>query len=81
MTNQEAFDKMVAHLTTQNRKAVATAGDVTTCMLLAPDGAKCAVGCLIPDGEYAPNLEDFSLEQLNDQVPSLIGLDYDLLYA
>lgn len=39
MTRQEVFDKVVAHLRAQGRKAVNERGD---CVYHAPDGTKCA---------------------------------------
>lgn len=54
LTAQELFDKVATHLLTQNKKAKSAAGH---CVYRAPDGRKCAVGCLIPDEEYRPSIE------------------------
>lgn len=54
MTKQEVFDKVLAHLRAQGRKAL---DDRRQCMYRAPDGAKCAAGCLISDEQYGPRLE------------------------
>jgi hypothetical protein len=54
MTEQEIFDTVVKHLATQGRRA---ADDEGRCRYRAPDGAKCAVGCLLTDEEYNPAWE------------------------
>lgn len=60
MTKQEVFDKVVAHLRAQNRKAL---GGEDECVYRAPDGAKCAAGCLILDEHYSPALEGKGVDQ------------------
>lgn len=58
MDRQGIFDKVVKHLLTQNRKAQAdTMMGRTMCMYLTPDGNKCAIGCLIPDGHPGQSQE------------------------
>lgn len=54
MNAQEIFDKVATHLFTQGRRAKNTEGK---CVYRAPDGAKCAVGILIPDADYTENIE------------------------
>lgn len=54
MTKQEIFDTVVAHLRKQGRRAANLEGG---CMYRAPNGDKCAVGCLIKDDEYIPCME------------------------
>ena len=50
MTNQEAFDKALAHMRAQGERSVDTStGD---CLYRSDDGLACAVGCLIPDGTW-----------------------------
>jgi hypothetical protein len=59
-TNQTAFDTVVKHLVTQQRRAVHDAGgedEKARCDYHAPDGTRCAVGVLIPDELYAPSME------------------------
>jgi len=53
MTNQEIFDKIVAHL--RQQKARSVEGNV--CLYRSTDGLKCAVGCLINNNAYALELE------------------------
>ena len=58
-SNQETFDTVVAHLRRQGSKAQSrdpTSG-VISCLYRAPDGKRCAAGCLIPDDRYEPALE------------------------
>lgn len=54
MNLQEIFDKVVDHLKTQNKQAVDDEGD---CLYRTQEGLKCAIGCLIPDEWYTPNME------------------------
>ena len=53
MTKQEIFDKVLAHLR-QQRVASETASG---CAYRGEQGRTCAVGCLIPDAEYTPEME------------------------
>lgn len=53
MTNQEIFDKIVAHL--RQQKVRSTEDNV--CMYRSTIGLKCAVGCLINDDAYSRDLE------------------------
>ena len=54
MNRQEIFDKIYLHLIEQGRKSIDSDGQ---CMYRSPDGDKCAIGCLIPDELYTPELE------------------------
>lgn len=56
-TNQEVFDRVVRHLRKQGKKSLLTNGVIATCAYRAPDGSKCAVGCLIPDHAYTSLIE------------------------
>lgn len=64
-TNQEIFDRVCAHLAQQGRKSkrLSSGG----CVYRADDGARCAVGCLLPDdAPFADldNLDDTSIRTL-----------------
>ena len=48
MNTQEAYERIRAHFLTDQRYGYDQEKDV--CRYLTDDGAKCAVGCLIPDG-------------------------------
>lgn len=67
MEAQEVFDTVVNHLVAQGRRAVVG----RYCKYLVPEtGARCAVGCLIPDGH--PGLE------FEGPVDSLLDVHRDL---
>lgn len=61
LTPQEIFDTVALHLLTQNAPAKTTDG---ACLYRAPDGKKCAAGCLIPDHLYTPKIEHMGLSNL-----------------
>jgi hypothetical protein len=54
MTAQEIFDSVVNHLLTQNAQSQNSRG---SCRYRGPNGTKCAVGHLIPDEVYHPDME------------------------
>jgi hypothetical protein len=61
-TQQELFDKAVAHLRQQGDHARARNDyhlpqDMGSCRYRTADGKKCAIGCLISDADYTPDLE------------------------
>lgn len=53
MEAQEIFDTVAKHLIAQGRPA--SVGDI--CYYRMPDGAKCALGVLIPNECYTPEME------------------------
>jgi hypothetical protein len=59
-TNQEAFDLVVTHLKNQGRQAFADGA----CKYRTSDGLKCAIGALIPDEDYMPEMEGFDVRNL-----------------
>jgi hypothetical protein len=61
-TAQELFDTSVNGLRTQNK--VAAQGNY--CQYRGADGTKCAVGWLIPDEEYKPEMECGTIGTLLD---------------
>lgn len=69
MIAQEIFDKVAGHLLQQNAKSLDNTG---MCTYRGENGLKCAVGILIPDGEYSPNMEALTVNKL---------LETDLLSA
>ena len=75
MTNQEAFDKIVARLIDGTGRADDGEGG---CMYRAPNGLSCAVGCLIPDDEYDEGIEGEYVHAL-DYLGCLDGLNVEML--
>lgn len=76
MNNQEAFDKVVAHLKTQKKRSTESlslkAGD--KCLYRGPNGLKCAIGCLIPDELYDNNMDyggNSSIQHALEKNPAL----------
>ena len=65
-TNQEAFDFVVRHFVRQRVMSVEASG---SCMYRAPDGKRCAVGALIKDEAYKPEMERQSVLNLNGESP------------
>jgi len=66
---QEVFDRVVTHLRAQNARSFILKMDSPfdneyTCAYRGANGFKCAIGCLIPDEEYKPEMERGSLEML-----------------
>ena len=53
MNMQEVYFKVRNHLLTQGRRAKI----YDQCRYRAPNGDKCAIGCLIPDDKYDPSME------------------------
>lgn len=54
---QEIFDTVAKHLLTQNARSVGSYFETGGCRYRGPNGLKCAVGCLIPDELYDPEME------------------------
>lgn len=79
LTNQIAFDIVLAHLIKQGKRAMGDRplkmqnplSDGFGCMYKAPDGCSCAVGCLIPDELYRPEFE-------GEAIRSIIEIDDDM---
>lgn len=64
---QEIFDKVYDHLHTQGRKSVIYEhrDKQINCRYRAPNGDKCAIGCLIPDELYTPSIEGNNVQSFN----------------
>ena len=67
MTPQEIYDTVAKHLFTQGKRSgvLWPTGDFR-CKYRGPDGTKCAVGVLIPDEVYDPDMEGHSIVGLFD---------------
>ena len=57
MTKQQVFDKVATHLLTQGKASRAVVGGEVGCAYRGEDGTSCAVGCLLPDELYDPEME------------------------
>ena len=58
MNHQEIFEKVKAHLLSQNAKSLTEDG---MCAYRGVGGLKCAVGCLISDDVYQPEMENHNV--------------------
>ena len=65
MTSQEIFDTVRDHLLKQGVKSQTDLGGPVQCMYRGPGGLKCAVGCLITDEEYLPEMEGTDIDKLD----------------
>lgn len=63
MTAQEIFDTVARHLIEQGRRAIESYEG--NCAYRGVGGTKCAVGVLIPDDQYTPQIEGASVAFVN----------------
>jgi len=77
MTDQEAFDKMVRHLHSQNWEESKFTYD--GCAYRGDNGMMCAVGCLIPDDEYIKAIEYKDYKTAKELCPSLANISDNVL--
>ncbi len=77
MTNQEAFSRVVLHLRKQGEPAM----DGEVCKYRSEQGTRCAIGALLTDAEYLPEMENNSIRTISHdyKLPSLDGLDIEFL--
>lgn len=64
-TQQEIFDVVATHLLAQGAKSVGWTGE---CLYRGPKGLKCAIGVLISDELYSPEIEGASISCLRFDV-------------
>ena len=72
---REIFVRVRDHLLKQRERSVGLYG---LCAYRGALGHKCAIGCLIPDHAYTPEMEGFSIHGLLENHPSVapyLGLD------
>ena len=73
MTRQEMFDIAAKHLLTQRVRSV---DPVTgSCRYRGPQGRMCAIGPMIPDEKYSPDMEGWGVGSCD--VWNAMGLDSD----
>ncbi len=70
MTKQQLFDRVAAHLIRQQEQSRHSGG----CLYRGPNGLRCAVGVLIPDGLYHESFEQSFVPALPAAVLAEIGL-------
>lgn len=65
-TTRQVFDQVKEHLLKQNKQAKLDMefGVHENCQYLAPDGLKCAAGCLIAPDEYKSDFEGYAWSDL-----------------
>lgn len=64
LTRQQAYDRMREYFARPDAQQAADDGN---CAYRAEDGSKCAIGCLIPDDLYDPEMEGASTAHLFDR--------------
>jgi len=70
---QQVFDKIVSHLRSQGKQSRNTLGD---CVYKNTDGTSCAVGCLIEDQFYSPDIEGLSVDDIFDALSRSLGIPF-----
>lgn len=64
---QRLFNKVARHLLKQGERSVLVAnGGLDTCQYRSAEGRMCAVGCLISDRYYKPDMEGWDIQGLLD---------------
>ena len=74
INRQEVFDKALTHLRKQGGIAVSSEDE---CSYRGPAGSMCAVGCLILDEHYLPEMEGDSANDV-PVIAALISSGYDV---
>lgn len=80
MTPQDIFDTVAAHLYKQNKRSYKGNARMSGgfCVYRSPEGLKCAVGCLIPDEDYDPRMDDNECMRGGTYVSKLVDLAPEL---
>jgi hypothetical protein len=78
-TSRKIFDYVVNHMKTQGCQSMRQ-HEPDECAYRGANGTSCAVGCLILDEEYNPNMEYRTLEEVISGIPRLHQFN-DLLYS
>ena len=86
MTNtsdQEVFNKVLFHLASQRRQAVANPekpfSSPNDCVYRSDDGSTCSIGFLIPPDDYCSHFEEKNIVDLSSYVPVLFEYERSLL--
>ena len=79
MDRQTIFTRIRDHLLSQNFRCQDLPS--TKCLYRNNAGAKCAIGCLIPDDRYDPKFEDLGGLPVNTLVKDLLTELYDVQFV
>lgn len=79
--SQALFDKAAEHLLKQNEKAMSVWGGtpIPRCAYRGENGKMCAVGCLISDEHYRPDMEGANPNDLLTEIGASNGFDPEKL--
>jgi hypothetical protein len=78
---QEMFTKITEHLLKQGKRSMYSKPSmyssdmVKSCAYRGENGRTCAVGCLIPDEDYTPEMEGVGVSRLQQHWPDLFQFD------
>jgi len=74
-TRQEIFDKLVVDLVCQGKTSTRTDSyGYERCSYRGENGTKCAVGMLIPDHIYEPEMEGYGVTDIVNARPELMNI-------
>jgi hypothetical protein len=75
MNKQEIFTKVKNHLLAQNKRStgVDDITEIEVCKYLGEGGLMCAVGCLISDELYSPEIEGLAISNLPTIIINELG--------
>ena len=76
-TAQEVFDQVAEHLLAQKQQSLDPDKYNDICVYRAPEGLKCAVGCLIADDEYLKEWEGKGWAIIGPNIALDLGIDFD----
>lgn len=73
MTPQEIYDGVKAHLRAQGVRCELSAGKYSRCIYRGPRGLKCAIGGILPDTLYHPDMDrnSESVDQMMENRPDI----------
>lgn len=71
MTRQEIFNRIWTHLNQQKRPAINKEGGCVYRYKTKTRTLSCAIGCLIPDELYDPEMENDGVDNLFEQFPKV----------
>lgn len=71
LTLQEIFTKAATHLLTQGRRAMLPDG--LGCAYRGVGGTRCAIGCLIRDEAYTPQIEERDVDSIARRFPEVLA--------